>query len=268
MKKITFIKLLTGFFILFALYHTAEYMMLFENNITGFLFFQGLFFTAAWIVAKWLTGKGFTAWGLAVSKKNFKALCVGLVAGFAVYLVYFFTSLELHVVEIVQLPSFKTAAVQFCYLGFGTALTSLSEDVFTRGYLYRFLHRKLDKKLLVVFSAFIYVLNHIHRLQDGWQLWVYLFIIGVFLMTAFVNTGSIWMTFGLHWSGNMVYHSTNTIISSKDGIYSAYGIYLYIFFLLVLVPVTIIISRKIKDTAGKQQPSLQHFSNKNLNNEE
>lgn len=244
MKKASLLQVLTGFFILFTFYHTAEYWVLYRNNVTGFIVFQFLFFMAAFGIAKWLTGNGLITWGLAFTKKTMKQLIAGLAAGFAVYLLYFFVCYKLQVVEIAAVPSFKTAVLQFCYLGFGTALTSLSEDIVTRGYLYHFLNGKLQQKQLVAFSALVYVLNHIHRLDDGWQVWVYLFIMGVFLMKAFINTAGIWMTFGLHWSGNMVYHSTHNIISSDDGLNQHYSIYLYFFFLLLLVPVVSMISRQ------------------------
>jgi hypothetical protein len=141
-------------------------------------------------------------------------------------------------------PSVGVFIMQFCYLGFGTALTSLSEDIFTRAYLYRFLHDKLSKHLLIAISALVYVLNHIYRLKDGWQVCAYLFIIGIFLMLAFVNTKSIWLTFGIHWSGNMIYHITNNIITTENGIHHANGFYVYIISLLFLIPVTSFISKR------------------------
>ncbi|WP_460559125.1 CPBP family intramembrane glutamic endopeptidase [Ferruginibacter profundus] len=244
MKKLTIAKIITGFIILFGIYHAAEYMMLFKNSAAGLLALQGVFFIAAWIIARWQTGEGLSAWGLAINKKAMRQLAYGLIAGFFIYSLYFFTCIKLQVEHIVNMPSFGVFIMQFCYLGFGTALTSLSEDIFTRAYLYRFLHNTISRVLLIIISALVYVLNHIYRLQDGWHVWAYLFIIGVFLMLAFVNTKSIWLTFGLHWSGNMVYHSTSNIITTENSVHHAIGLYVYILFLLLLIPVTAIISRK------------------------
>ncbi len=244
MKKSIILKIITGFVILFGIYHAAEYMMLFKNSATGLLVLQGIFFAAAWLIARWQKGRGYLVWGLGINRKRMWQLVYGLGAGFIVYGLYFITCLKLQAAYITHVPPLGVFVKQFCYLGFGTALTSLSEDIITRAYLYRFLHHKVSKPLLIIVSALVYVLNHIYRLQDGWQVWFYLFITGIFLMLAFVNTKSIWLTFGLHWSGNMVYHVTNNIITTENGIRHAAGWYVYVIFLLLLIPVTAVTSSK------------------------
>lgn len=244
MNKRSVLKICTGFFILFGIYHAAEYMILFKNSTAGFLFLQVVFFAAAWLIAKWQTGQGFKAWGFATGEKSVQQLLCGLISGFVLYGLYYITSLLLHTEEMLSVPSSDVFIKQFLYFGFGTALSSLSEDLLTRAYLYRFMHDKVNKQLLIAFSSLAYVCNHIYRLQEGWQVWFYLFVIGVLLMTAFVNTGHIWMTFGLHWSGNMVFHSTHTIMKTTNGVHYSYGLYLYIVFLLLLLSVTILFSKK------------------------
>ena len=89
----------------------------------------------------------------------------------------------------------------------------------------------------------MYVLNHIYRLQDGLLVWTYLFIIGIFLMLALVRTGNIWLTLGLHWSGNIVYQTTHQVIETKSTVTGNQGMLLYISFLLLLIPLTLLLSK-------------------------
>lgn len=243
MQKTSLLKIISGFAILFIIYHAAEYMILFKNSASGFFLFQIFFFLSAWIIARWQKGKGFHDWGMTIQKKMIPQLTSGLLLGFIMYGLYFIICLHFQVEKITAVPSLKLFLWQFCYLGFGTAFSSLSEDILTRAYLYKFLNNKINKILLIIISSLVYLANHIYRLQDGWPVWLYLFIIGIFLMTALINTGNIWLTFGLHWSGNMVYHSTNSIINTQNSIHHSYGIYIYILFLALLIPFTISISK-------------------------
>ena len=237
------LKILAGFAILFTCYHAAEYMMLFQNSPVGFLLLSIFFFAVAWLVAKWHGMSGLSAWGIVLEKKAWKQLALGLLAGGIVYTLYFFTSLRLDIERIKEIPPAGIFISQFCLFTFGTFFSSLSEDVFIRGYLYKFLNGKINSYSLVALSSVVYLLNHIYRLTEGPGFWIYILIIGVFLMLALVRTGNIWLTLGLHWSGNIVYHTTNSIMHTEAGKGVFSGKLLYILFLLLLVPVTYFISK-------------------------
>ncbi|WP_431212630.1 hypothetical protein ACQ86N_44255 [Puia sp. P3] len=47
------LKPFVGFLLLFLLYHSAEYMIVFRNSIFGFLSFQLAFFASAYFIAAW-----------------------------------------------------------------------------------------------------------------------------------------------------------------------------------------------------------------------
>ncbi len=248
MKQPALLKIIAGFIILFCCYHAAEYMMLFKNSATGFLLLSFVFFIVAWLVAKWQGLEGLAAWGMVIERKGLKQLGLGLLAGGIVYGIYFLTSLALDIDRIKEVPPLGTFISQFLLFALGTFFSSLSEDVLVRGYLYRFLNRKINPYNLIALSSLVYVLNHIYRLGEGPGFWLYILIIGVFLMLAMVRTGNIWLTLGLHWAGNIVYHTTHSVMHTEAGKGNFSGTLLYILFLLLLIPITFFISRKKKTT--------------------
>jgi membrane protease YdiL (CAAX protease family) len=244
MTRTSTFKLIFGFLVLFAGYHGAEYMVLFRNNSLGFLAMQMLFLAIAFLVAKWQGYAGLSAWGLAGGSRGLRNLGIGLLLGGILYASYFAISLTIGFTAITAIPPAEKFLPAFLLFALGTFLSSLSEDILTRGYLFRQFHRSTRGNALVLVSALIYVLNHIYRLKDGPMVWLYLFIIGVFLMLALVRTKNIWLTVGLHWSGNIVYHTTNSIMTTRELSTGNTGTWLYIGFLLLLIPLTLMICRK------------------------
>ena len=235
---------LVGFAWLFACYHAAEYFVIFNYKPQFFLLLQGLFFASAWLIARMQGYQGLTAWGIIGKKSALKNLATGLLAGGLVYTIYFICSVTVGFENVIHIPAARDFAGPFLLFTFGTFFSSLSEDVLTRGYVFRHIGHALSTPLLTTISALVYVLNHIYRLQDGLLVWTYLFIIGIFLMLALVRTGNIWLTLGLHWSGNIVYQTTHQVIETNSTVSGNQGMLLYISFLLLLIPLTLLLSKK------------------------
>lgn len=240
------IKTVTGFLVLFACYHTAQSMMLHQNNPTLFVGLMMAFLPLAWAVAKWQGFPGLSAWGMTGGKTAFIQIGKGFLVGLLVMGLFFLTTLVLDIDRIDTIPNPGIFLPQLGLFLVGTLFPSLAEDILTRAYLYRFLQNKFPPYTLLVLSAVVYVLNHFERLSDGWMVWVYLFIIGIYLMLALQRTGNIWLTLGLHWSGNVLYQITHNIIQTVPGKNHFPSMVLYILFLLLLIPVTYLISRKLK----------------------
>ncbi len=237
-------RIVTGFLVLFACYHTAQHMMLYQNNPALFLGLMIAFLPLAWGVARWEGFSGLSAWGLTGGKTAFTQTGKGFLAGILVFGVFFFTNLGLDIERIDSIPEPGIFFSQLCLFLAGTFFPSLAEDILTRSYLYRFLQNKFPPYTLLVLSAVVYVLNHFERLEDGWLVWIYLFIIGLYLMLALQRTGNIWLTLGLHWSGNVLFQVTHTIIKTAPGKNNFPPMVIYICFLLLLLPVTYLLSRK------------------------
>lgn len=250
------LRFITGFLVLFFFYHAAEYMIMQQNSTVGFLAGQAAFFLAAWLIARWQGFTGFTAWGIIFKSPAGRNLLAGLLLGFVVYGLYFVASLSLHFEEIEAVPSAAVFIQSFLLFTFGTFFSSLSEDVLTRSYLYKHFSGKISPAILLFLSSLVYVANHIYRLGDGVQVLLYLFILGVFLMLALMLTKNIWLTLGLHWSGNIVYQLTNNIIQTKSLGSGPGQLWLYIGFLMLLIPATYVTGRYLSARDhGQQQPA-------------
>jgi membrane protease YdiL (CAAX protease family) len=203
--------IIAGFVLLFALYHAAEYMIVFQQSASGFLAFQALFFTAAYFIGRWQFGNGLAAWGLGWSRKTLPQLLVGLLAGIALYALTLTISRKLNSEIVVSIPSFESIAGAFGLFVFGNFFSSFSEDVLTRGYLWKHFSGKISWQLLLLISPLVYVLNHIYRLGDGMQTYIYLFLLGVLLLIPLLFTKSLWMTGGIHWAGNCTFYLTHEL---------------------------------------------------------
>jgi hypothetical protein len=242
--KPTLVKIITGFLLLFACYHAAEYSMLSRNSPLGFLALSILFFPLAFFIARWQGDKSLHRWGFMV-KKTFPAfLLTGLLTGLVISSAMALACLVLKIEVISFMPPLPQAISGATLLTFGCAFSSLTEDVLTRGYLYRHFRNKWSKPALVLFSALVYALNHIHRLNEP-VYFLYAFVLGVQLMVPLVITKNIWYTFGVHWAGNIVYHLTNRVMHTADGSNPFPGIVVALIFALLSIPMHSLICKAL-----------------------
>src|SRR5688572_14205931 len=192
-----------GFIILFATYHTAEYMIVFKNSSVGFLLFQLLFFFAAWLIAKMQSGQGLGAWGLSFKKGFLRHLGLGMIMGIILYGFTFLISLSAGSERISEIPSFTESHTPLSLFILGNFFSSFSEDILTRGYVYFHMKERTGGWWIVFISATIYVLNHIYRLNEGIETYSYLFFLGILYVIPLVLTKRLWITGGMHWAGNI-----------------------------------------------------------------
>jgi len=214
--KFNFSRVLLGFIVLFLLYHGAEYSILFKNSSLGFLGFQLLFFIAAWLIGKWQFQQGLSAWGLDTRKHFIIHLLFGMLMGILLYGLTFVISLAAHSEQIVGEPNY-TAIQPLLLFIFGNFFSSFSEDVLTRGYVFKHLNGKVNAVAIILISAFIYLFNHIYRLDSGSETWLYLFVLGILFVVPLIFTERLWFTGGMHWAGNCFFYFTHGIIKTEEG---------------------------------------------------
>lgn len=195
------LKTFLGFMILFAAYHTSEII---GNNpifiLCSFLFF----FIAAQIVSKLLGEKGISAFGLQRNKNASRYLFTGYLLGILFYGGSVIVSVISGKIYFDGFFSIKQLILPLLGIILITFLSSASEDILTRGYVFKYLPRKLSSATLVGISSVIYVLNHIWRIDDGYTQWIMLFLMGLTYAIPFAITGSLWFTIGCHWGWNTV----------------------------------------------------------------
>lgn len=84
-------------------------------------------------------------------------------------------------------------------------LSSATDDVLLRGYLFRQLSGSLSTGVLVALTTVAYVLNHVWYVHLDVQSCLFLGLLGLMFSLALARTGSLWLSIGLHWGGNVVY---------------------------------------------------------------
>jgi membrane protease YdiL (CAAX protease family) len=95
-------------------------------------------------------------------------------------------------------------------------------------------------------SAAVYLLNHIYRLNDGWETCTYLFALGVLFTIPVVLTKRLWFTGGMHWIGNTVYYLTHSIINTKTVDRHLAPNTIFIISIVLLIPVVVLVIRSFK----------------------
>lgn len=239
-------KLFTGFFILFILYHAAEYMIVFHNSSWGFLSFQFLFFIAAWLIAKWQTGKGLSAWGLDCRLSVAEHLLPGIAMGVLLYALYYFISLACGSEEIVDIPNSFETVFSFLVFCFGCIFSSLSEDILTRGYVWHHLKNKTGSLLLVIISATIFLLNHIYKFTEGPERMIYIFLLGMLFFIPLVLTKRLWFTAGMHWAGNSFFYFTHGVLTTDVVANHLSPNYILAICSIIMIPVNYFVFRIFK----------------------
>lgn len=244
MKKA--LPVIIGFALLFIIYHAAEYMILFKKNAAGFLGFQILFFIAAWLIAKWQCKTGLSSWGLDTKKRWLMHLGLGMLMGLMLYGLTFLISLLSGAEKINTVPNIASAAAPFGLFVFGNFFSSFSEDVLTRGYVYKHLHGKIGNGFLGLLSALIYILNHIYRLNEGIETILYLFALGVVFVIPLLLTKRLWFTSGMHWAGNCFFYLTHELIKTGSSGKALSPNYILVLCILVVMPVNYYLLTKCK----------------------
>jgi membrane protease YdiL (CAAX protease family) len=230
------VKIVVAFVVLFALYHAAEYFILFQNHAAGFLGGQVLFFIAALLLGTWCRKKGLGAWGLPFSGRVWKPLLTGVLLGVALYAVPYSVSLLFGIEQVVKVPDGVSILKAGLPFAFGVLFSSFSEDVLTRGIPYAYFGKRIGVYTLVLLSAVVYVLNHIYRLGDGPAALLYLFLLGVVYMIPVVYTGNLWLTGGMHWAGNVFFFVTHSVIRTEEGNGHFSYNYLFATWLVLCIP--------------------------------
>lgn len=208
---------LIGFAILFSVYHFPEILqnhyqkpliLLFESCMLLFTF-------VAFIIGKQKFKNGFRMYGLWGFRQHLGNLAKGLIIGILISVLANLIPAWLGWSKMSVHLDWNQVLFQILLFAVGTLLPSLAEDILTRGYLKAFWPERWNTNRLILFSAVVYVLNHIFRINKP-DVMLYLFILGLFLMWAFIATGSLWLTLGIHWGSNIAYQFFTNVITTDS----------------------------------------------------
>jgi hypothetical protein len=101
---------------------------------------------------------------------------------------------------------------------FGMFLSSATDDILIRGYLFRHLSPYLSRRALILGTSGVYVLNHVFYAELTPLFCLRLLLLGLVLAYALARTGSLWLAIGLHWGGNVMYRMRSGFDPQQGGI--------------------------------------------------
>lgn len=206
---------LMGFVFLFLLYPLPGFLQNhFQKPLILELELGMLLFTVfAFYFGRQFHRNGFRLYGLFAFGPHIGNLAKGLFLGILIPLVANLIPVWLGWSNISFRIDWVHLYPQILLFALGTLLPSLAEDILTRGYLRAFWPEKWNLLWLVPVSAVVYVLNHIFRLGKP-DVMIYLFVLGCLLMWSYYKTGTLWLTLGLHWGGNINYQVFTNLVEN------------------------------------------------------
>lgn len=231
------LKISISFVVLFILYHSAEFMILFKNSTGGFLIFQFIFFLSAWILGNWNKKNGFGFWGLSFSKLKTKQVLIGIILGIILYGIPYLISLSFGIESLSKVPPLPDIIKAGIPFSFGVIFSSFAEDILTRGTVFRLLNDKIKTGWIIFISSILYLLNHIYRLNDGLDTLSYLFLLGVLLIIPLIITKNLWITGFMHWSGNTFFFISHNVIQTADHSNYLTPNLIFVFWISILIPI-------------------------------
>ncbi|AMM51406.1 hypothetical protein TH61_09760 [Rufibacter sp. DG15C] len=244
--------ILAGFLLIALTYHGGEYAMRFHQHVPLFLGCMLAVIPVANLVAKWQGFKGLGAWGLCFDKPYAKLFLKGLAIGLVVYAVALWARLWLGFEILGPKPDTNVLITQTLIFAAGTFLPSLAEDILTRGYLFGHFHKRMGTWALILFSAVVYVLNHVYALTAGPETLVYLFVLGVMLAIPLLYTRNIWYTVGVHWAGNIIYRVSNDVLSVRTMESPYPAMWTLTGFVLLLAVINYVVTRRFVPSEKEQ----------------
>ena len=202
---------ITGFIVLLFIYHFPEF---FESFWITAVFKIG-FLAVALFLSRLQGWKFLEGFGLSLTGNWYRLLFAGLLAGIVSFTLSIILSVGLNFEKLESAETVSFFLKSLPLISVMTFFPSIAEDILTRGYLYA--HLKFLKPAAWVFlSAFVYVLNHIWRLNEGLPVLTYLFLLGLVLGFCIYMYKSLWLAFGIHWGANIVFELSNQGLKLTD----------------------------------------------------
>jgi len=203
--KLSFSKWMLGFLAL-CLYVNGIPPFLPPAEISFWIAYWVGFFLLAFLLAKYLLGlKRISDFGLKRHSKWLFYLSVGLLIGMFIYALKYAV---LYGFGKFQVNGFMPAQHISRILMLGAVamlFSSLLNDIVIRGYVYAASTKFNFLKLYIPIAGMLYILDDSWSAGFSWINVVFSAILGFTFAYTVFKTGAIWMSFGLHWGGNLIF---------------------------------------------------------------
>lgn len=202
----------------FALLDAYQYLPVFLSGGPGLYLFCGVtFFLVAHVWGRLTGAGGLRGYGLGFHTGWARNAALGFAVGWVLKGVGYGVEWALGGF---RFEGFTAVGPALSLLGMalvGMFLSSATDDVLIRGYLFRHLSPYLSKRALILVTTAVYVLNHVlyaRMTLTNCLMWT---VLGLGFAYTLVRTGSLWLATGLHWGSNVMYRVRNGFDPRQGG---------------------------------------------------
>ncbi|HEU4590704.1 MAG TPA: CPBP family intramembrane glutamic endopeptidase [Steroidobacteraceae bacterium] len=195
-----------AFLLLFVVYQAPEGLgRLFPAHAALAAALMLLFLPVAWLVARALGSTMSAAYALERHRRSAWLLAAGLLCALLIKGAALAAGAHFGI-YVAATPSGEATRhapvlASLAWLAVSTFFPSIAEDILTRGFWLRIFNR-WSAAGFVLFSAALYVANHVFRLANGPGEWLMLFCFGLAYAAALWRFDNLWAAVGLHWGWN------------------------------------------------------------------
>lgn len=157
-------------------------------------------FLSVWCFTKYIEQRSFDIIGLKMSSSFLKEVLLGLCMPLVVFLLGFSAlsasqQINWQINKEIEIGDLLLSAATFI-------LVSLTEELFTRGYLLGNLLTSLNKWLALAVSSIVFAAFHLANPNMSWLSFVNLFLAGILLGLPYLLTRSLWFSIAFHFGWN------------------------------------------------------------------
>ncbi|WP_347156492.1 CPBP family intramembrane glutamic endopeptidase [Pontibacter chitinilyticus] len=179
---------------------------LFQLDVLPWLAYAFGFFMVAFLLGRYvLRLQGLASFGLQRHIGWGSNLAIGFILGFSIWALKNVAYYAMGKFEVTGMMDTSYIGVLLGQALMGMFLASAINDLMIRGYWFAFCKRENFMKWYLLIATVLYALDD--SWNEGFDLMNLVFsaILGLSLAYTVLKTGSIWMTIGIHWGGNVLY---------------------------------------------------------------
>ncbi|OKL40215.1 CPBP family intramembrane glutamic endopeptidase [Pontibacter flavimaris] len=193
-------------FVLLSLYVHLLPRLFDAGKIALWLGYWAGFFVLAFLVSRYLLKlQGIASLGLERHRGWLQNLGVGFLIGFSVYALKYWSFYKFGKFEVAGLHDLSFILPMLAQALLAMFFSSILNDITIRGYWFACFKRRQLLTWYVFTATLLYALDDIWNAGFDPSNVVFSALLGASFAYTVLKTGSIWMSLGLHWGGNMMY---------------------------------------------------------------
>lgn len=171
------------------------------------LYWTGFFIITHFVARHALKLGRITSFGVGTHTRWALNVVIGFTAGASVYIIKYLTFYKLGRFEIIKAMDPEYITDMLSKASIAMLFSSLINDIMIKGYWLAFFKQRRLMNWFIIAATSLYAVDDVWN--EGFDPLNILFSLTLGLSLAYTvfKTGSVWMAFGMHWGGNMVYRA-------------------------------------------------------------